>query len=64
MSKIGTSSKITAFPSLENNNYTLRVEINFPERMRVITQSKEIDIHALVGNIGGYIGLFLGNINA
>ena len=26
----------------------------------VISQSKEIDIHALIGNIGGYFGLFLG----
>ena len=32
------------------------------EYARIITQSKEVDIHSLVGNIGGYVGLFLGNI--
>ena len=35
--------------------------ILYPDYIRIITQSKEVDIHALVGNIGGYIGLFLGN---
>ena len=35
----------------------------YPDYARLITQSKEVDIHALVGNIGGYVGLFLGNEN-
>ena len=35
----------------------------YPEHIRIITQSKEVDIHSLIGNIGGYIGLFLGNIS-
>lgn len=35
--------------------------IFFPKTIRIITLSKEIDIHALIGNIGGYLGLFLGN---
>ena len=30
--------------------------------MKIIEQSKEVDIHSLIGNIGGYVGLFLGNI--
>lgn len=34
--------------------------LSYPEEIRVITQSKEIDVHALLGNIGSYIGLFLG----
>ena len=34
--------------------------IFFPKIIRMITLSKEIDIHALIGNIGGYLGLFLG----
>ena len=42
-------------------NSTLTLEIEFPERITIITMSKEIDIHTLIGNIGGYIGLFLGN---
>ena len=29
--------------------------------MKIIQQSKEVDIHSLIGNIGGYVGLFLGN---
>ena len=38
------------------------VIILYPEEVKLITQSKEVDGHALLGNIGGYIGLFLGNI--
>ena len=37
-------------------------EIDFPYEVKVITQSKDIDIHSLIGNIGGYLGLFLGMI--
>ena len=33
----------------------------YPKDIKVITQSKEVDFHALIGNIGGYLGLFLGN---
>ena len=36
--------------------------IAYPEEVRLITQSKEVDVHTLIGNIGGYIGLFLGNL--
>ena len=36
--------------------------IVFPEKIRAITQSQAIDIHSLIGNIGGYIGLFLGKL--
>ena len=31
--------------------------------MKIIEQSKEVDVHSLIGNIGGYVGLFLGNKN-
>ena len=34
--------------------------IIFPDHLRYIRQSKEITFHTLVGNAGGYIGLFLG----
>ena len=34
--------------------------IVFPDQVRHIKQSKEITFHTLVGNCGGYIGLFLG----
>ena len=33
----------------------------YPDDVKIIKQSKEVDIHALIGNIGGYIGLFLGD---
>ena len=36
------------------------LQIEFPKKMKLITQQQAIDIHALIGNIGGYIGLFLG----
>ena len=34
--------------------------IRYPEEVKIITQSKEVDVHSLIGNIGGYLGLFLG----
>ena len=33
---------------------------HYPKEVKIITQSKEVDLHALIGNIGGYLGLFLG----
>ena len=36
------------------------IMISYPKKMKIITQQQAIDIHALIGNIGGYIGLFLG----
>ena len=37
-----------------------RLIITYPEEVKIIQQYKEVDGHALIGNIGGYIGLFLG----
>ena len=37
-----------------------RLLIEYPIGFKVVTQSKEVDIHSLIGNIGGYLGLFLG----
>ena len=36
-------------------------QIRYPKEVKIITQSKDVDIHTLIGNVGGYIGLFLGN---
>ena len=44
--------------SIQDNEIV--IGITFPDRVKVIQQSKEISFHALVGNSGGYIGLFLG----
>ena len=46
----------------EDSNSTLRLQLEYPETIRVIHLSKEVDAHSLIGNIGGYLGLFLGNI--
>ena len=37
--------------------------ITYPKTTRLVTQLKSVDLHALIGNIGGYIGLFLGKYN-
>ena len=41
---------------------TLVVSVQYPEQAKIITQSRAVDFNALIGNIGGYIGLFLGMI--
>ena len=32
----------------------------YPNQVKIVTQSRAVDVNALIGNIGGYIGLFLG----
>lgn len=39
------------------------VLIGYPNEVKIITQSRAVTFDALVGNIGGYIGLFLGNLS-
>ena len=34
--------------------------VEYTDQLKLITQSQAIDVHSLIGNIGGYIGLFLG----
>ena len=41
----------------------LKFYFRFPEKIKVIHQMKSVDLHALIGNIGGYIGLFIGNMS-
>ena len=38
----------------------LWLRIQYPSEIKMITQTQSVDLHSLVGNIGGYIGLFLG----
>lgn len=33
----------------------------YPNKLKIITQSQAVDFQALIGYVGGYIGLFLGN---
>ena len=43
------------------NNYTgLNFRVEYPAKMKIISQARSVDFHTLIGNIGGYIGLFLG----
>ena len=35
---------------------------SYPYRTKVIQQVKAVDLQALIGNIGGYIGLLLGKM--
>ena len=44
----------------KRNNGWYPLLIAYPAKMKLITQQQAIDGHALIGNIGGYIGLFLG----
>ena len=37
--------------------------VSYPDKMKVITQSQAVDFQALIGYIGGYIGLILGIIH-
>ena len=38
--------------------------IEYPNNIKLITQSRMVDIQALIGYIGGYVGLFLGMVKA
>ena len=46
--------------SMEFNLDYYLIMFYYPRKAKYITQSREIDGHSLIGNIGGYIGLFLG----
>ena len=46
----------------DQGDSTLVFSMLYPDYIRVITQSKEVDVHSLIGNIGGYVGLFLGDL--
>ena len=46
--------------TIEDMDNLFRIRIIFPDEVKTIVQSKEVDIHTLIGNIGGYLGLFMG----
>ena len=46
--------------NLDDMENVLRIRITFPDEVKTMIQSKEVDIHTLIGNIGGYLGLFMG----
>ena len=63
ISKIGFILQGQKYREQEKKGYQdiWRIAISYPDDLRIIQQSKEVDAHSLVGNIGGYVGLFLGN---
>ena len=49
------------FEEIDGFKFPLAIEIVYPDQFKIIRQSQAVDIHVFIGNIGGYIGLFLGN---
>ena len=43
--------------------FNFKLYIQLPNQLKRIRQSAAIDIHSFIGNVGGYIGLFLGNFS-
>ena len=52
------NDKNIAFPPADNE---IGIGIHYPLQYRHIVQSQAVDGHSLIGNMGGYIGLFLGS---
>ena len=44
-----------------NGSNWFHVTVDFPKKVKEIVTVKAVDIQSLIGNAGGYIGLFLGN---
>ena len=49
------------YRQLEFHNLSLSISMAYPNEIKVITQSKKVDINSLIGYVGGYVGLLLGN---
>ena len=49
-----------AWKDEEPQKRTFSLKFSYPQEVKIITQSKEVDIHSLIGNIGAYLGLFMG----
>lgn len=45
-------------PGTFGTNYS--IWFTYPQNIKLVTHSKDVDAHSLIGNLGGYIGLFLG----
>ena len=49
-------------PTKKRENKLFGISVVYPEELKIITQSKAVDVHTLIGNIGGYVGLLLGSL--
>ena len=66
LTNIAYSSRYTSLYMAQNANNVYKdyigLRVAYPGNIKLITESQLVDIHALIGNIGGYIGLFLGKL--
>ena len=53
---------ITEFEFNVTGEKMFSLSVVFTDEMKIISQSKAVDINSFIGNIGGYIGLFLGKL--
>ena len=61
----GIFSRLTEVPEeikLRNHHRPLLLRIWYADKVKIITQFRQVDFQTLVGYIGGYIGLILGKI--
>ena len=49
------------YPSEHEAKDLYLLSVSYPPIIKLIKQSQAVDPHSLIGNIGGYIGLFLGS---
>ena len=60
MTNIDFKHTIKTFGPKGAKNERYNIYVAFPMKGKIVTQLQEVDVHSLIGNIGGYIGLFLG----
>jgi hypothetical protein len=46
-------------PVISNESVFILIVV-YPDKIKLVTQRQSVDVQVLIGNIGGYIGLFLG----
>ena len=61
-SNIGYTFTTIATKTLSIEPSSLMIGLGYPKKIKIISQSRLIDEQALVGYIGGYVGLILGTI--
>ena len=41
-------------------NGIFAIQVRWPDQFKIVKQFRDISIHTLIGNGGGYVGIFLG----
>ena len=52
------------YRQFEFDNLSPSVSVPYPNQIEVVTQSKNVGINLLVGYVGGYLRLILGNMKS